>query len=178
MSKHKEEESIPASDASPDEQIAALTKALEAAEAKAVENWDRLLRKEAELQNQQKRAQQDFESTRMNAIKSIVLDLFDVADSLEQGIGFAKDGKTKAADLLEGMCLTQKVLTGLLDKHKITLIAPKPGDPFDPNFQEAISTIETTDFKPNCIVDVIQKGYMLQKTLLRPARVVVAKAPA
>lgn len=160
------------------EQIETLNASLKAAEEKAQENWDRLLRKEAELQNQQKRSHVDSDNARKSAIKSFALDLFEVVDSLDQGVSFAQDGKTNAKDLLEGMRLTQKVLHNILDKHHITAIEPKPGEPFNPNFQEAISTIVTTDFPDHAIVDVIQKGYMLQNTILRPARVVVAKAPS
>lgn len=159
------------------EQIETLNAALKTAEEKAQENWDRLLRKEAELQNQQKRAHADNDATRKNAIKSFALDLFEVVDSIDQGVNYAKLGKTDPKDLLEGMQLTQKVLHNLLDKHHIKIIEPKRGDAFNPNFEEAISTIATKDVADHCIVDVIQKGYMLHNTVLRPARVVVAKAP-
>lgn len=159
------------------DQIETLNKSLKAAEEKAQENWDRLLRKEAELQNQQKRAHADSDTARKNAIKSIVMDLFEVVDSLDQGVNFAQDGKTDAKDLLEGMRLTQKVLHNILDRHHIKAIEPKPGDMFDPNFHEAISTVATKEFKDHAIMDVIQKGYMLQNMLIRPARVVVAKTP-
>jgi molecular chaperone GrpE len=157
------------------DQIETLNASLKAAEEKAQENWDRLLRKEAELQNQQKRAHQDSDTARKNAIRAFAVDLFEVVDSLDQGVNFAQDGKTNAHDLLEGMRLTQKVLHNLLEKHHIKPIEPKPGEPFDPNFQEAISTIATADYPPHCIVDVIQKGYILQNTVIRPARVVVSK---
>lgn len=159
------------------DQIETLNSALKVAEEKADENWNRLLRKEAELQNQIKRTHADSDVARKNTIKSFALDLFEVVDSLDQGVSFAQDGKTDAKDLLEGMRLTQKVLHGILDKHQITMIAPKKGDVFDPNFHEAITTLATTEVPDHCIVDVIQKGYMLQTMLLRPARVVVAKTP-
>lgn len=181
MSKFEEDDKLlPSAEDSMElhDQVETLNKALQEAEAKAAENWDRLLRKEAELQNQQKRAHLDNESARKSAIKAFAMDLFEVMDSLDQGVGFAQNSNVKAQDLLEGMRLTQKVMHSIFEKHHITVIDPKPGDAFDPNFEEAISTLATPDFKPNCIVDVIQKGYMLQKTVLRPARVVVAKAPA
>jgi molecular chaperone GrpE len=158
------------------EQIQALNAAVQEAQEKAKENWDRLLRKEADLQNIQKRTQQELENNRKFAIERFAGDLLEVMDSLDQGVSFAQNGQASIKDLLHGMELTQTVLRNVLQKHGIELIDPKPGDAFDPNFHEALSMQPTDEMPPNCIVTIVQKGYLLQNRLLRPARVVVSKA--
>lgn len=153
-----------------------LQKALKEAQEKAEEYWERLLRKEADLQNMQKRMQQDIDNTRKIALERFAGELLEVLDSLDQGISFSESNNASVKDLLEGMKLTHTVLLNVLDKEGIKIVEPKVGDVFDPNFHEALAMQETKEYEPNRIVTVVQKGYMLHHRLLRPARVVVSKA--
>lgn len=158
-------------------QIDTLNKALKEAQEKAESHWERLLRKEAEMKNLERRHEQEISSARKFAIERFAEALLPVLDSFDQGIAFSQSGQGSLQDLLKGMELTKDVLLGVLDKHGITLIDPQ-NEMFNPNFHEAISIQETAEVEPNRIVAVVQKGYVLNDRLLRPARVVVAKAPA
>lgn len=158
------------------EQIKELNDALQKAEQKAQEHWDSLLRNEAEKRNLMEQSRRDMENARKFALERFSQDLLEVADSLDQGVTFAHKGQAKITDLLEGMRLTQTVLSSVLEKHGVTCIQPQQGESFDPHFHEAIAAQPSETVAPNCIIEVIQKGYSLQNRLLRPARVVVSKA--
>ena len=148
--------------------------ALAAAEAKASENWNSYLRAVAELENYRKRMDRELENARKYAIERFAQELVSVADSLEAGInaGTANSGSA----LLEGSTATLKQLLRAFDKAGIKVIDPK-GQPFDPAWHEAMVAQESRDQPANTVLSVIQKGYSLNGRLLRPARVVVAKAP-
>jgi molecular chaperone GrpE len=148
--------------------------ALAAAEAKATENWNSYLRAVAELENYRKRADRELENARKYAIERFAQELVSVADSLEAGItaGTAASGTA----LLEGSTATLKQLLRAFDKAGIKVIDPQ-GQPFDPAWHEAMVAQESRDMPANTVLSVIQKGYSLNGRLLRPARVVVSKAP-
>ena len=149
--------------------------ALAAAEAKASENWNSYLRAVAELENYRKRMDRELENARKYAIERFAQELVSVADSLEAGInaGTANSGSA----LLEGSTATLKQLLRAFDKAGIKVIDPK-GQPFDPAWHEAMVAQESTEVAPDTVMAVVQKGYSLNGRLLRPARVIVSKAPA
>jgi molecular chaperone GrpE len=149
--------------------------ALAAAQAKASENWNSYLRAVAELENYRKRMERELDNTRKYAIERFAQELVSVADSLEAGInaGMANSGSA----LLEGSTATLKQLLRAFDKAGIKVIDPQ-GQPFDPAWHEAMVAQESRDAPPNTVLSVIQKGYSLNGRLLRPARVVVSKAPS
>lgn len=155
-------------------QLETLNNALLEAQEKASSYWERLLRKEAEFQNLLKRAELDAENARKSAIERFAGELIQVLDSLDQGLGYAQNDKVTLEDLKQGMLLTQTALMSVFEKQGIQVIDPQ-GQTFDPKFHEALSVQETNDVSPNTVLAVIQKGYMLQNRLLRPARVVVSK---
>lgn len=157
-------------------QIETLTKSLKEAQEKADSHWERLLRKEAEFQNLQRRMQQDVDNTRKFAIERFAAEILEVLDSLERGLNFSQNNQATVKDLMEGMGLTHSVLLNALDKQGIKPIDPAEGEAFDPTYHEAIAMHDTNDIPPNRVVKVVQKGYMLQNRLLRPARVVVSRA--
>jgi molecular chaperone GrpE len=159
------------------DQIETLNKALAETQDKMGQYWERLLRKEAEMQNLQKRMQDEVEKTRKFAIDRFAGEILQVLDSLEQGLNFAQTGNVTTETLMEGMKLTHSVLMNTLDKQGISVINPE-GEAFNPTFHEAISVQETNEVPPNRVLVVVQRGYMLNNRLLRPARVVVSKAPA
>jgi len=154
-------------------QVAELKQALQTAQAQADSHWQRLLRKEADLQNTQNRMRKEVENARQFAIDRFAEEILQVLDSLEQGLTF-DDEKVQVKDLIEGMALTRTVLTDTLQKRGIKLIEPKAKEAFNPSYHEAISMQPVSEMAPNCIVAVIQKGAMLHERLLRPARVVVS----
>ena len=159
------------------DQIEVLNKTLQEEQEKAGAYWERLLRKEAEMQNIQRRAEIDVKNARDFAIERFAAELLEVADSLERGLDFTQNGQATIEHLIEGMTLTQSVLQNALDKQGITPIQPAPGEAFDPTYHQALSMQETAEVEPNKVLAVIQKGYMLHQRLLRPARVIVSKAP-
>jgi len=148
--------------------------ALAAAEAKATENWNSYLRAVAELDNFRKRTERELDNARKFAIERFAQELVSVGDSLEAGINAAVANPGPA--LLEGAQATLKQLYRAFDKAGIKLIDPV-GQPFDPAWHEAMAVSESRDQPPNTVLSVIQKGYSLNGRLLRPARVIVSKAP-
>jgi molecular chaperone GrpE len=148
--------------------------ALAAAEAKANENWNSYLRAVAELENYRKRMDRELDNARKYAIERFAQELVSVADSLEAGIN-AGTGNAGSA-LLEGSAATLKQLLRAFDKAGIKVIDPQ-GQPFDPAWHEAMVAQPSRDAPANTVLSVIQKGYSLNGRLLRPARVVVSRAP-
>ncbi|MGO9930956.1 MAG: nucleotide exchange factor GrpE [Steroidobacteraceae bacterium] len=148
---------------------------LAAAEAKAAENWNSYLRAMAEFDNFRKRTDRELDNARKFAIERFAQELVGVGDSLEAGINAATSNPGPA--LLEGAKATLKQLHRAFEKAGIKLIDPA-GEPFDPAWHEAMAVQESRDAAPNTVLSVIQKGYSLNGRLLRPARVIVSRAPA
>ena len=142
---------------------------------KAQNNWDMALRKEAEMQNNQRRSQQQVDNAKKFALERFAAELLQVVDSIEQGLTHCDNANVTVKDVLDGMILTRKVVLDVMEKEGILQINPE-GAPFDPNFHEAISIVDTNEYPPNHVVSVVQRGYVLNDRLLRPARVVVSRA--
>jgi molecular chaperone GrpE len=149
--------------------------ALAAAQAKAQENRDSYLRLAAEFDNFRKRADRELENTRKFAVERFAQELLAVGDALEAGIGAGVASPGPA--LLEGAQATLRQLHKAFDKAGIKVIDPA-SQQFDPEWHEAIVAQESADFAPDTVMTVVQKGYSLNGRLLRPARVIVSKAPA
>jgi molecular chaperone GrpE len=152
--------------------VGRLSSELEAAQAKAQENWDNYLRAVAETDNLRKRAARDVESASRYAIERFAAELLDVRDSLELGI--AAGAAADPAPLLEGMDATLRLLNKAFEKSGIVVLDPQ-GQPFNPEYHEAMVTQPTADYEPGTVLAVVQKGYQLNGRLLRPARVVIAR---
>jgi molecular chaperone GrpE len=150
-----------------------LATALREAEAKAAENWTSYLRAVAELENFRKRTDREIENARKYAVERFAQELVTVGDALEAGIkaGSANPGPA----LLEGAEATLRQLHKAFEKAGIKIIDPA-GQPFDPEWHEAMVAQESREHPANTVLSVIQKGYSLNGRLLRPARVVVSKA--
>ncbi len=144
-------------------------------QAKADENWDRYLRAAAETENVRKRATRDVENARRYALENFGRDILAVKDSLEMGIQAAD--KADVDSLLAGKEATLKMLAATLERFGIEEHDPE-GEPFDPEFHEAMTMQPSEDMEPGSVLTVIQKGYSLNGRLLRPAMVVVAAEPA
>lgn len=157
-----------------DENGLSLQARLDEAEAKASENWDRLLRLQAEMENQRKRAQNDVNKARKFALESIVGDLLPVKDSLEMGLAAASTEDTDPKSIVEGAELTLKMLAQVFEKNNIIEVNPVD-EKFDPEFHQAMSMQQVEGKDPNTVTSVMQKGYTLNDRLVRPALVMVAK---
>ena len=144
--------------------------ALAEVQAKADENWERYLRALAEVENIRKRAGRDVENAHKFALERFGKELLGVKDTLEMGL--ALEGAS-VESLLEGSNATLKLLAGTLERFGIVEVDPA-GEPFDPEFHEAISMQPSTAVEPGSVVTVVQKGYTLNGRLLRPAMVIVA----
>jgi molecular chaperone GrpE len=153
-----------AGDTNPEAQLAEL-------QAKADENWDRYLRAAAEVENIRKRASRDVEKAHKFALEQFGRELLAVRDSLE--LGLDAGDQASAESLLEGSLATLKLLTSTLERFGIEEVDPA-GEPFDPEFHEAIGMQPSDTVEPGSVVNVVQKGYSLNGRLLRPARVIVA----
>lgn len=163
--------------ADPDEPLdeaASLKVQLAEAEAKAAEHWDRLLRLQAEMENQRKRAQNDVSKARKFALEGIVGDLLPVKDSLEMGLAAAQGEDTDPQGLVEGAELTLKMLGQVFEKNNIVELNPVD-EKFDPEYHQAMSMQEIEGKAANTVAVVMQKGYTLNERLVRPALVMVAK---
>jgi len=162
--------------APPDEAPAAgldASAALAAAEARATENRNNYLRAVAELENFRKRSEREIDNARKYAIERFAQELVTVGDALEAGINAGP--ATSGPALLEGAQATLRQLHRAFDKAGIKIIDPI-GQPFDPEWHEAMVAQESRESPPNTVLSVIQKGYSLNGRLLRPARVIVSKA--
>src|SRR5690349_1969042 len=142
-------------------------------ETKLAEMREVMLRERAELENQRKRLQRDLEQARRFANEKLLADLLPVLDSLERGL--ALEGNDYAG-LRGGVELTQRELSRVIDANGLKVVDPV-GQPFDPERHQAMSLVPTAEHQPNTVVQVMQKGYVLNDRLLRPALVAVSKAP-
>lgn len=139
----------------------------------AVENQDRMLRAQAELDNMRKRTARDIENAHKYALERFITNLLPVLDSMEMGIS-ASSNAEGLDSVLEGMNLTYKMFTSTLEKFGVKVIDPQ-GEKFNPEQHEAVSIQETEDTEAGTVITVMQKGYELNGRLVRPAMVVVAK---
>jgi molecular chaperone GrpE len=157
-------------------ELETLRNALMEAETRAEETRGALLRAVAEADNARKRAQRDVEAASRFGAERLAADLLEVADGLDLGIAAGADAD--AGRLIEGMEATRRLLLRAFERAGMALVEPAPGEPFTPQLHEAMTTQESAEAAPGTVLSVVQKGYTLNGRLLRPARVVVARAPA
>ena len=142
---------------------------------KADEHWDQCLRLQADIENLRKRKERDVANAHKFALDKFAVDLLPVRDSLEMGLAAADS--VDAAKLREGSELTLKMLVSAMDKYNIIEVNAL-NEQFNPEYHEAISMQEREDVAPNTVVTVVQKGYLLNDRLIRPAMVIVSRAAA
>lgn len=147
---------------------------LEDSRSKADEHWNTYLRGQAELDNLQKRSARDLANAHKFAIEKFVMELLPVHDSMEMGVGAANEDNAEIGSLKEGVNLTLKMFSDVMEKFNIQAIEPE-GEKFNPDLHQAMSMQEVEGVEPNTILSVIQKGYLLNDRLVRPAMVIVAK---
>jgi len=156
--------------------------------AKADENWDRLLRTTADFENFKKRAAREKVESAQSASFSLVQKLLPVLDNFEMALAAAQSATTarqndpaaegdKLASLQSGVLMIQQQLKSALVETGLDEI-DATGKPFDPNFHEAVSQMESAETPEGHVLQQLRKGYKLKDRLLRPATVIVAKPPA
>jgi molecular chaperone GrpE len=151
---------------------------LEMLRAQVAQLQDETLRARADADNARKRAQGEIVNARRFALESFAGELLNVRDSL--GLARAVDltgGENLVEQMTEGLELTLKQLDAAFERFSVFEVSPEVGDKLDPESHQAMSLVESTDVAPNHICQVVQKGYRLHGRLLRPAMVIVAKAP-
>lgn len=150
---------------------------LQDARNKADEHWNQLLRAKADLDNLRRRAERDLEQAHRYGLERFVQELLPVKDSLELGLSASQGAEGEALKgLREGMELTRKMLQNALEKFGVKELSPQ-GERFNPELHQAMSVQERADAEPNTVLLVCQKGYLLHDRLIRPAMVIVSKAP-
>lgn len=143
-------------------------------EEKARDHWDQFVRAQAELDNLHKRTERDLANAHKYALEKFANELLPVKDSLEMGLSAAEDGEGEA-NIREGMELTLRMFNKVLTKFGIEEVDPV-GERFDPERHQAMTMQSSDEHSPNTVLEVMQKGYVLNGRLLRPAMVVVSKA--
>jgi molecular chaperone GrpE len=148
-----------------------LEELLRQAELNAQEHHDAWLRAKAETENVRRRAVEDVEKARKFALEKFAGDLLAVKDSLEAALA---TGDNASLDRIrEGVELTLKQLSSVFEKNSINEINPL-GQKFDPNCHQAIGMVDA-EGEPNSVATVLQKGYLLNERVIRPALVMVVK---
>lgn len=151
---------------------------VEALRAQAKEAQEQMLRAQAEMQNVRRRAEIDVEKAHKFALEKFVKELLPVADSLEKAVESTEANENTGelvASIREGVEMTLSLFMNSLGKFNVEQLDPV-GEPFDPQQHEAMSMVPAPDAEPNSVVAVVQKGYLLNGRVVRPAMVVVAKA--
>jgi len=136
---------------------------------------EQALRAEAEMQNVRKRAARDVENAHRYGSERLLQNLLPTEDSLEKAVEAAGQATEANEGLVEGIEICLKMLLEVLTKENVEQLDPE-GEPFDPQFHEAISVVEKAEMEPNSVALVVQKGYSLNGRLVRPAMVIVSKA--
>lgn len=157
-------------------EVEQLQQQLAEAQAKADEHWDQLLRARAEVENTRKRVEREMAQTRKYGLESIARELLPIHDSLTMGVGELEKDTASLETAREGMQLISQMMGKLMEQFSIQPIDPA-GESFDPEAHQAMSMQESAEQAPNTVLQVLQKGYRLHDRVLRPAMVIVAKAP-
>lgn len=149
---------------------------LEVAKKEAQEHYEKMLRLAAEFENYKKRMEKERSVAIKYAEENILKELLPFIDNLERALEQGRstdDGKV----LLEGVELTLKGLLDSLEKFGLKSVS-HIGEPFDPNYHEALTMEASAEIPENHILREFQKGYMLKDRLIRAAKVVVSKGKA
>lgn len=170
------EEEVVAADDSDENEESQDDLAVELAKAQATikDYWDQIMRLNAEIENNRKRAQRDVENAHKYAVSGFVESFLPVADSMELGLS-ATDGENANIDSIrEGMRMTMDLFIQTMEKNGVVAVDPV-GEKFNPEYHQAMSMQENEEAEPNTVLAVMQKGYVLNERLVRPAMVVVSK---
>jgi molecular chaperone GrpE len=158
----------------PGDPVKKLEAKLDAVTQEAKDNYDRLLRVSAEFENFKKRSAREMEESRKYANQALVKDLLPIIDNLELALKTSDESNQNVeSNLREGVELTRKEILKVFEKYHVKQIEAL-GEPFDPNFHEAVMREESDRYATNTVTNELQKGYLMHDRLIRPAMVVVA----
>lgn len=146
---------------------------IEILQKKHDENYDALLRATAEIENIKKRSQKEVENAYKYSTESILQEIIPIYDSLSLSCNLS-DEKTTKEQLDQGNKLLLSMFQKIFEKNNIEEINPE-GESFNPEFHQAISTIENNNEENDKITEVVQKGYLLNNRVIKPALVIVVK---
>ncbi|MFA9419286.1 MAG: nucleotide exchange factor GrpE [Gammaproteobacteria bacterium] len=147
---------------------------LDQAQAIIKEYWEQILRLKAEIENNRKRSIRDIENAHKYALRNFSESLLPIVDSMEMAQKAAEAENASLESIIEGTELTMSMFIQVLEKHGLQQVDPV-GEKFDPEQHQAISMVEDKNAESNTVVSVMQKGFMLNERLVRPAMVVVSK---
>ncbi len=149
---------------------------LEQAQAEAKRFREQLLRTAADFDNYRKRARREVADAESQAREELLKEILPVFDNLERAAAHAETA-TDVQALSDGIKMVMRMFFDTLGKLDICKVE-SVGKPFDPAVHEAIQHMESTEFPPGTVTAEVQPGYRMGERLMRPAMVVVAKAPA
>lgn len=155
-----------------DESVAADETEQSGAEAEIAQLKEEVLRAKADAQNARRRAELDVEKAHKFGLEKFAKEVITVADNLERALASSESAEDP---MREGVELTLKSLQEALSRFEVKAVDPH-GEPFNPEFHQAMTMVPNPELEPNTVMDVIQKGYTLHGRLLRPAMVVVSSA--
>lgn len=158
------------------EHIARLEAELAEANDKIEGQKESVVRAAAEIENIRRRAALDVEKAHKFALEKFANELLPVIDNLDRAIEFADKENEAIKPVLEGVELTLKSFTDALAKFNVDVVNPQ-GEKFNAEFHQAMTMQPSEEVEPNTVIAVMQKGYTLNGRLLRPAMVMVSKAP-
>jgi len=147
---------------------------LEEAQQSAKDNWDKVLRAQAEMENLKRRNAKDLENAHKFALDGFVKALLEVKDSLTMGLKTAKEENASVESITEGLEMTDKVFISTMEKFGVESIHPD-GEAFNPEFHEAVTMVPMPDKDSNTVLEGVQTGFTLNGRLVRPAMVVVVQ---
>jgi molecular chaperone GrpE len=172
-----EGESEPAVELTPEERIRELEEELRIKSEEALVNREKYLREAADSENLKKRMQREKADSIRYANENLVVDLLPVVDNLELALGHASDDSDRKS-VIEGVQMVLRLFHDILERNGVTSIEAVAGVVADWNLHDACGTEERPDLPQNSIISLTQKGYRLNDRVLRPAQVIVARAPA
>jgi molecular chaperone GrpE len=169
----------PATPADRDEAMAA--DPIEAVAREAADLKDKLLRTLAEMENLRRRTEREVAESRMYGVASFARDILAIADNMARALQMLRAELKEKADagvkaLLDGVELTERELSKVLEKHGVRKFEPQPREKFDPNLHQAMYEVPDPSLPAGTIAQVVQAGYMIGDRMLRPALVAVAKS--
>lgn len=168
------EAATPASEAAPAaDRVTELEEALAAKESEAAANWDKFVRERADLENYRKRTQREKEELLKYGNESLIVELLPVVDNMERALDHASEENDSA--VIEGVRMTLGMLQSTLKKFGVTAVEAEKGTPFDPAVHQAMCQVDNAEVPGNSVVEIFQKGYLLNERLIRPAMVSVSK---
>ena len=172
--REREEGEVQTDPESSESAAASIEDELAEARREAKQNMDRALRAHAELENVRKRLERDLQNAHKFALERFVSELLPVKDSLELGLAASSEEGASTAGIVEGVELTLRMLDQAMEKFGVRTVDPD-GEPFDPEFHQAMTMQESDTAEPGTVLTVVQKGCLLNERLVRPAMVIVAK---